>query len=48
MVAAIPQVPRSDKRVHIPNTLVPSYVVGDDIDKLLEAYEVALEMNKGP
>ena len=41
-------VPTTDRRVHIPKDLVPSYVVGDDIDNWFEAYELALGMHQVP
>ncbi|KAJ1152290.1 hypothetical protein NDU88_005066 [Pleurodeles waltl] len=34
--------PVGEKKVHVLKNVVPSYVVGDDIDKWLAAYEVAL------
>ncbi|KAJ1211052.1 hypothetical protein NDU88_006414 [Pleurodeles waltl] len=34
--------PVGEKTVHIPKSVVPSYVVGDDIEMWLAAYEVAL------
>ena len=34
--------------MHIPEDLVPNFVVGDDIDNWFKAYEVALEMHRIP
>ncbi|KAJ1092684.1 hypothetical protein NDU88_005794 [Pleurodeles waltl] len=40
--------PAGEKRVRIPKNVVPSFVVGDDIDKWLAAYEVALRAHEVP
>ncbi|KAJ1205576.1 hypothetical protein NDU88_001004 [Pleurodeles waltl] len=40
--------PAGEKKVCIPKNVVPSFVVGDDIDKWLAAYEVALEAYEVP
>ncbi|KAJ1114638.1 hypothetical protein NDU88_002873 [Pleurodeles waltl] len=40
--------PAGDKKVRIPKNVVPSFVVGDDIDKWLAAYEVALRAHEVP
>ncbi|KAJ1088424.1 hypothetical protein NDU88_001581 [Pleurodeles waltl] len=40
--------PVGDKQVHIPKNVMPSFVVGDDIDKWLAAYEVALMAHGTP
>ncbi|KAJ1172732.1 hypothetical protein NDU88_004575, partial [Pleurodeles waltl] len=37
-----------DKQVRIPKNVVPSFVVGDDIDKWLAAHEVALRAHGTP
>ncbi|KAJ1198141.1 hypothetical protein NDU88_001985 [Pleurodeles waltl] len=37
-----------DKQVCIPKNVVPGFVVGDDIDKWLAAYEVALRAHGTP
>ncbi|KAJ1101430.1 hypothetical protein NDU88_006498 [Pleurodeles waltl] len=40
--------PAGEKKVCIPKNVVPSFVVGDDIDKWLAAYEVALRAHEVP
>ncbi|KAJ1214393.1 hypothetical protein NDU88_002012 [Pleurodeles waltl] len=40
--------PAGEKKVRIPKNVVPSFVVGDDIDKWLAAYEVALRAHEVP
>ncbi|KAJ1201972.1 hypothetical protein NDU88_005776 [Pleurodeles waltl] len=40
--------PAGEKKVRIPKNVVPSFVVGDDIDKWLAAYEVALRAHGVP
>ncbi|KAJ1217080.1 hypothetical protein NDU88_004675 [Pleurodeles waltl] len=40
--------PAGEKKFCIPKNMVPSFVVGDDIDKWLAAYEVALRAHEVP
>ncbi|KAJ1123233.1 hypothetical protein NDU88_001706 [Pleurodeles waltl] len=40
--------PAGEKKVRIPKNVVPSFVVGGDIDKWLAAYEVALRAHEVP
>ncbi|KAJ1101065.1 hypothetical protein NDU88_006139 [Pleurodeles waltl] len=40
--------PAGEKKVRITKNVVPSFVVGDDIDKWLAAYEVALRAHEVP
>ncbi|KAJ1118677.1 hypothetical protein NDU88_006865 [Pleurodeles waltl] len=40
--------PAGEKKVRIPKNVVPSFVVGDDIDKWLAAYEVTLRAHEVP
>ncbi|KAJ1101478.1 hypothetical protein NDU88_006545 [Pleurodeles waltl] len=40
--------PAGHKKIHITKNVVPSYVVGDDIDKWLGAYKVALRAHGVP
>ena len=37
-----------EKKVNLPKDLVPSFVVGDNIDNWFKAYEVALSMHRVP